>query len=345
MYHLGIPTTRALCIIGSDEIVQRESAEMGAMLLRIAKSHIRFGSFEGFYYKEDYEKVKVLADYLIYYHFPEMNDANNKYFELFKELVISTGELIALWQAYGFIHGVMNTDNMSVLGITLDYGPFGFIEEFDPEFTPNRSDYHGRYSLRNQKSIGYWNLQKMGKCLGELINANEYNEALNYYSVSYKKKYHKIMRRKLGLRDLHEDDWHMIELILECLYNSRVDYTNFFRGLSEFDEDNVNNNTKISGMYKGSDYGRWAQYYASRLKKEISTGTERKELMANVNPKYVLRNYIAQMCIEKARLTDYSEIRKVHNILKKPFDEQPEYEEYSRPSPSEYKNSYVSCSS
>ena len=345
MFHLGMPTTRTLCIIGSDENVHRESPEKGAMLLRVAESHVRFGSFEGFYYSEDYENVKVLADYLINYHFCEIEDANNKYFELFKEIVVRTGELIALWQAYGFTHGVMNTDNMSVLGLTLDYGPFGFVEKFDPEFTPNHSDYHGRYSLRNQKPIGYWNLQKLGKCFSELINDNEYHEALSYYAISYKKKYHGIMRMKLGLQNQHEDDWHLIEVILECLFKSGVDYTNFFRILAEFNEDKVRNNKVISDMFKGTDFGRWAQYYAGRLNKETNYRNERKKLMYSVNPKYVLRNYIAQICIEKALSGDYSEITRVHKMLKNPFIDQPECDEYSRPLPHAYKDRYVSCSS
>jgi uncharacterized protein YdiU (UPF0061 family) len=344
MHHLGIPTTRSLCIIGSDEIVQRETPEMGAMLLRVAESHVRFGSFEGFYYKEQFENVKILADYVIEYHFRQVIESDNRYLEFYKEAVKKTAELIALWQAYGFTHGVMNTDNMSVLGITFDYGPFGFVEQFNPEFIPNHSDHHRRYSLRNQKSIGYWNLQKLGKCFSELLSSKEISDALDLYNKTYKDKYSKLMRKKLGLRTENEDDWQLIEIILECLFHSKADFTTFFRKLSSFDEDNIKNSIVLSEMFSDSNYGRWASYYAKRLKEESSIKSRRSKLMNSVNPKYILRNYIAQLAIENAEEGDYSEIDNIYRILQSPFDQQPEYEEYSKPAPEEYRNLALSCS-
>jgi len=344
MHHLGIPTTRSLCIIGSDEIVQRETQEMGAMLLRVAESHVRFGSFEGFYYKEEYENVRILADYVIENHFRQLIESDNKYLEFYKEVIKRTAGLIAFWQAYGFAHGVMNTDNMSVLGLTFDYGPFGFVEEFNPELIPNHSDHHGRYSLRNQKSIGYWNLQKLGKCFSELLSSKEISDALDLYNDTYKDKYSKLMRKKLGLITENPDDWKLIEIVLECLFYSKVDFTTFFRKLSSYDEDNPKNNTALSDMFKNSDYGKWASYYAKRLKEEPNIKTERKKLMNSVNPKYILKNYIAQKAIAKAEQGDYSEISKVYTILKNPFTEQPEYKEYCKPAPKQYRNLSLSCS-
>ena len=344
MHHMAIPTTRSLCIIGSDEIVQRETQEMGAMLLRVAESHVRFGSFEGFYYKQEYENVRILADYVIENHFSQLIESDNKYLEFYKEVIKRTAGLIAFWQAYGFAHGVMNTDNMSVLGLTFDYGPFGFVEEFNPEFIPNQSDHHGRYSLRNQKSIGYWNLQKLGKCFSELLSSKEISDALDLYNDTYKDKYSKLMRKKLGLITQNPDDWKLIEIVLECLFYSKVDFTTFFRKLSGFDEDNLNNNIVLSKMFSDSSYGKWASYYAKRLKDESSNKTDRNILMDSVNPKYILRNYIAQKAIEKAEQGDYSEISKVYTILKNPFTEQPEYEEYCKPAPKQYRNLTLSCS-
>ena len=344
MHYLGIPSTRSLCIIGSDETVQREKPETGAMLLRIAESHVRFGSFEGFYYKEQYENVRILADYVIENHFPFLLQSDNKYLEFYKEVIKRTAGLIALWQASGFAHGVMNTDNMSVVGLTFDYGPYGFVEEFNPEFIPNHSDHHGRYSLRNQKSIGYWNLQILGKCFSELISLKDIREVLESYNEIYKETYIKLMRTKLGLVTQKEEDWQLIEIILECLYFSKADFTSFFRNLSSFDEINLNNNTILSDMFGEKDYGRWASFYAKRLKEESSVKSKRNKFMNSVNPKYILRNYIAQMVIEKAQAGDYTEISKVYKILKTPFDEQPEFEEYSDPAPEKYRNLSLSCS-
>lgn len=344
LHYLGIPTTRSLCIIGSDEIVQREIPEMGAMLLRVAQSHVRFGSFEGFFYSDQFENIKILADYLITNHFSQLFDSDNKYYELYKEICRNTGKLIAYWQAYGFTHGVMNTDNMSVLGLTFDYGPFGFVEEFDPEFIPNHSDHHGRYSLRNQKSIAHWNLQKLGKCFIDLITSRQINDGLQMYIDTYRDEYIKLMRRKLGLEIPAEQDWQLVEIILECLYSSRVDYTIFFRNLSDFDEDNFKTENPVSKMFSGTEYGKWAAFYSKRLKEEQSNKSRRKELMDSVNPKYILRNYIAQRAIEKAQSEDYTEINKIYKILQNPFDQQPEFEEYSKPAPEEYRNLSLSCS-
>lgn len=345
MHHLGIPTTRSLCIIGSDETVQRETAETGAMLLRVAESHVRFGSFEGFYYTDNYENVCILADYVINNHFPEIVDADNSYLELFKIVVRLTAELIAYWQAYCFAHGVMNTDNMSLLGLTFDYGPFGFAEQFDPQFTPNHSDYHGRYALRNQKSIAYWNLQKLGRCFSELLSSSQIHQALELFNPVYRNKYIDIMRQKLGVVTEDETDWQLIEIILECLYTSKVDYSNFFRGLSGFDENNPRGSKELEDMFSGGDYGRWSSFYSKRLKDENSSKDKRKKIMNSVNPKYILRNYIAQKAIELAKEGDYSEIARVHSILTNPFSEQPEHEAYSHPAPKEYSNQPLSCSS
>ncbi|NIP38854.1 MAG: YdiU family protein [Candidatus Dadabacteria bacterium] len=344
IHYLRIPTTRSLCIIGSDEIVQRETPEMGAMLLRVARSHVRFGSFEGFYYKEQYENIRILADYVIENHFPEFIEAGNKYAELYKEIIRKTAKLIAYWQAYGFVHGVMNTDNMSVLGLTFDYGPYGFVEQFDPNFIPNHSDHHGRYSLRNQKSIAHWNLQKLGKCLGKLVSTKEIRDALDLYIEAYRDNYGELMRKKMGLAMQKDEDWQLIEIMLECLYNSNADYTNFFRNLSSFDEEDFKTETDLSHMFSGSDYGRWASFYSKRLKEELGSKTERKKLMNSVNPKYILRNYIAQIAIEKAQQGDYTEISKVYKILRSPFSEQPEHGEYSKPAPDKYRNLSLSCS-
>nr|NIS07664.1 hypothetical protein [Candidatus Dadabacteria bacterium]NIV42214.1 hypothetical protein [Candidatus Dadabacteria bacterium]NIX14750.1 hypothetical protein [Candidatus Dadabacteria bacterium] len=182
------------------------------------------------------------------------------------------------------------------------------------------------------------------KCFTDLITSRQINDGLQLYIDTYRDEYIKLMRKKIGLVIPAEQDWQLVEIILECLYSSQVDYTTFFRKLSEFDIENFKTENQVSKMFSGTDYGKWAAFYSKRIKEEQSSKQARKELMNSVNPKYILRNYIAQIAIEKAQAGDYSEINMVYNILKNPFDEQPEFEEYSKTAPEEYRNLSLSCS-
>ncbi len=199
MHALGIPTTRALAMVTSDTPVYRERVEPGAMLMRVAESHVRFGHFEHFYYRREPQKVQQLADYVIRHHWPQLQDEADKYLLWFRDIVMRTAQTIASWQTVGFAHGVMNTDNMSILGLTIDYGPYGFLDDFQPDFICNHSDYQGRYSFENQPAVGLWNVQRLAQSLSPFISAEALNAALDEYQHALLTAYGQRMRDKLGL--------------------------------------------------------------------------------------------------------------------------------------------------
>jgi uncharacterized protein YdiU (UPF0061 family) len=344
---LGIPTTRSLCIIGGEETVYRETAEMGAMLVRMAPSHVRFGSFEVFFYRKQHDLLKVLADYVIAEHFHHLNDEADKYTQMLLEVAKRTGQMIAQWQAVGWAHGVMNTDNMSILGLTMDYGPYGFMDAFNPGFIPNHSDHQGRYSYRNQPDIGYWNIRALAQALSPLVDSEEIHKAPEVYESTMVNTYAQLMREKLGLQESHEGDDALTTDLLKLLQVNQVDYTNFFRALGSFCQDKPEANVPIRDMFIDREgFDRWAQKYLSRLVAENSQDADRKINMNQCNPKYILRNYLAQVAIQLANdEQDYSEIDCLLQLLRDPFAEQPEMEAYAALPPDWAKQISVSCSS
>ncbi|MBA2252540.1 MAG: YdiU family protein, partial [Nitrospirales bacterium] len=347
MHGLGIPTTRALCIIGSEEKVWRESIETGAMLVRMAPTHVRFGSFEVFYYRGQVDHLRRLADYAIEQHFPHLISTPDCYVQFFAEVVSRTSRLLAQWQAVGFAHGVMNTDNMSILGLTLDYGPFGFMDDYDAGFICNHSDHHGRYAFNQQPYIGLWNLSCLAQALLPLATEEPLKAALHTYESALNAHYTELMCRKLGLQEVAEEDGGLVTDLLALLQSSRVDYTIFFRALSGFQTGSGTENHALRDyfLYRGA-FDTWAQRYGERLKRERSQDAERRERMNRINPKYVLRNYLAQQAIELAtEKKDYSEIDRIHALLRDPFSEQPAMEAYAAPPPNWGKHLSVSCSS
>lgn len=347
MHGLGIPTTRALCIIGSDEKVWRESIETGAMLIRLAPTHVRFGSFEIFYYRRQIDHLRRLADYVIEQHFPPLINAGDRYANLFREVVSRTARLIAQWQAVGFAHGVMNTDNMSILGLTLDYGPFGFMDDYDPGFICNHSDHHGRYAFNQQPYMGLWNLSCLAQALLPLASEELLKAALHSYNDTLNARYTELMCMKLGLRDQRDDDADLVADLLTVMQNSRADYTIFFRALGDFQtEPGAENHALRDYCLDRTAFEAWAYRYAERLKRERSEDAERRTRMNRVNPKYVLRNYLAQQAIALAtEKKDYSEIDRLQALLRDPFSEQPAMEAYAAPPPNWGKHLSVSCSS
>ncbi|MGI9553555.1 MAG: protein adenylyltransferase SelO [Thermodesulfobacteriota bacterium] len=341
MHYLGIPTTRALCIIGSDEKVERETTETGAMLIRMANSHVRFGSFEGFYFGGQYNNLELLADYVIENSYPELTDKEDKFKLLISEVAKRTGHLIAMWQCFGFTHGVMNTDNMSIIGDTLDYGPYGFMEKFERDYVPNHSDHFGRYSFKNQPSIAYWNLNKLFQCLSTIVDNDGILEALECYKNTYSDEYLELMAKKFGFSGFRDGDKKFIENTLDKLEENKVDYTQFFRKLSDFKMSEESENIDIRPMGK-----EWNLQYIDRLKKENSVDTKRKERMNRINPKYILRNYIAEKAIRSTvQDAEYSEIEKVRKLLMNPYDEQKGMEDYVNMPPEWAKELIISCSS
>jgi len=351
MHGLGIPTTRALALLGSSEEVYRESIEPGAMLVRLAPSHVRFGSFEVFYYRQQYDALQQLADYIIDHHYPALREEQNPYLALFAEVVERTAKLISRWQETGFAHGVMNTDNMSILGLTLDYGPFGFIDRYDPGFICNHTDEGGRYAFDQQPAIALWNLSRLGQAMLPLFSqvlqegAEQANAVLNEYEAMFNRAFGAGMRDKLGLSAPHVSDHPLIEELWRLLENERIDFTSFFRALAGFGTPQGDAELqRLSG--NAPAYHAWASHYAERLQGEARDGDELRAAMLRVNPKFVLRNHLAQHAIERAQYhQDYSEIDRLLTLLQRPCDEHPGMDEYAAPPPADAMPVVVSCSS
>ncbi|HKB59086.1 MAG TPA: YdiU family protein [Gallionellaceae bacterium] len=347
MHGLGIPTSRALCITGSDEEVYREQIETAAVLTRLAPSHVRFGSFEVFFHRGQHAEITKLADYVIARHFPSLAHAPDKYAVLLDEVTHRTARLMAQWKAVGFAHGVMNTDNMSILGITLDYGPFGFMEAYDPGFVCNHSDHYGRYAFDQQPNIALWNLTRLAHALSPLVPEWEARAVLDGYAPAFYERYIRLMGEKLGLRDAGEPEVPLIASLLEFMEESHVDYSNFFRALGNFDSAPDARNDALRDQFLEREvFDAWARAYRARLDLEGVDDATRKRRMDRVNPKYILRNHLAQAAIERATAhRDYSEIDRLLALLARPFDEQPGMEDYAKPAPAGAPSIEVSCSS
>jgi uncharacterized protein YdiU (UPF0061 family) len=347
MAALRIPTTRALCITGSDKGVMRETVETSAVVTRMAPSFVRFGSFEHWYYRDKPEELKILADYVIFTFYPELTAEPNPYTALLAEVTCRTARMIAHWQAVGFMHGVMNTDNMSILGLTLDYGPFGFMEAFDPAHICNHTDQQGRYSYANQPQIGHWNCYALGQALMPLIgDADEAQAALAVYQPEFSSTLGHLLHAKLGLTTDAEQDVALFDAMFKLMTAGHVDFTLFFRTLGKLRLDDPAADAPLRDMFiEREAFDAWAAQYRDRLRQEASVDAERKAAMDAVNPKYVLRNYLAQVAIEKAQQKDYSEIAKLLAVLERPFDEQPENEAYAALPPDWASHLEVSCSS
>ncbi|MGL5985274.1 MAG: protein adenylyltransferase SelO [Burkholderiales bacterium] len=345
MYGLGIPTTRALSITGSDEAVYRERMETAAVVTRLAPSFVRFGSFEVFYYRRQHTEIRTLADFVIKHYYPECREQNNPYVGLLQAVVANTARLIAQWQAVGFCHGVMNTDNMSILGLTIDYGPFGFLDAFDPAHICNHSDPGGRYAFDQQPQVGLWNLQCLAQALLPLMDQDSAIDALNQYKAIFETALDQNLRRKLGLHTTQPDDMALISQLLGMMARDRVDYTLFFRRLCDFQPQQAN--TALRDMFLQRDaFDQWAQHYSLRLRQESMHQTQRSVVMRQCNPKYILRNYMAEIAIGKAEQErDYSEIERLRQLLSQPFSEQPEQEHYANSPPEWATTLSVSCSS
>lgn len=352
MHHLGIPTTRALCLIASEQKVFRDGMEKAAQIIRLSPSHIRFGSFEVFFYRKEFEQIKILADYAISHH-PELASGSNQYANFLQNVVTATAKLIAKWQAFGFCHGVLNTDNMSILGITLDYGPFGFLDEYNPHHICNHSDYEGRYSFINQPAIGLWNLHAFAITLSHLVSMAEQKEILASYEKIFHAEYYDLMARKLGFERADDDTKKLTHEILDLLEQHKIDYTIFFRSLGR-DESWMNSrdpriasDSRMTGwLERMTGWLDWLKNYQETLNARGISEKMRVDLIKNSNPKFILRNHLLQSAIEKADLeNDFSEVEKLQKIMQKPFAEQKENEAYADLPPAWAKEICISCSS
>lgn len=346
MAALGIPTTRALCVIGSDQRVMREQPETTAVVTRLSQNFVRFGSFEHWFWNDRPAELKALADYVIERSYPELRDAARPYHALLQEVTRRTAELVAQWQAVGFMHGVLNTDNMSILGETLDYGPFGFMEAFDPAHICNHTDHAGRYAYRMQPQIGEWNCYALGQAMLPLFDdVDEVQDALSVYKPAFSRRMDALWHAKLGLVSLRDDDEALTGRLLDTLAASRTDFPLFFRRLSDLAIDGGNDEPLRDLFIDRSAFDAWSVEYRQRLRAEGSVDAVRKAAMDRVNPKYVLRNYLAQIAIDKAQQKDFSEVERLLQILQHPFDEQPAHAAYAAPPPDWAAGIEVSCSS
>ncbi|WP_310448134.1 protein adenylyltransferase SelO [Thiobacillus sp.] len=346
MHALGIPTTRALCIVGSDRPVYREDEETAALVTRLAPSFVRFGSFEVFYYRNQIEPIRHLADYVIARYYPELATRAEPYAELLREVARRTAELMAQWQAVGFSHGVMNTDNMSILGLTLDYGPFGFLDAFDPGYICNHSDTGGRYAFDQQPDVAAWNITKLAQTLVPLLSVETASAAIADYPQQFGQAYIARMAAKFGLPASGE----MVPLLMDALQllaQNHVDYTIFMRRLCDFDSATEAVNAPLRDLFLDrAAFDAWALRYAAALRQQGSDDTTRGQTMRAVNPKYILRNHLAEVAIRRAAdERDYSEINRLHRLLARPFDEQPENAAYAAEPPDWARKIEVSCSS
>lgn len=370
MHYLGVPTTRALSLALSGDEVLRDvlyngnpAYEKGAIVSRVAPSFLRFGSYEIFASREDSKTLKILVDYTIKHFYPYLGIPNKEtYLKFFKEVSTKTLDMIIHWQRVGFVHGVMNTDNLSILGLTIDYGPYGWLEGYDYNWTPNTTDkQHKRYRYGNQANIGLWNLLKLANALFPLIEeAAPLEKILEEYKIDFEKKYQNMMHAKIGLQVKGDNDKELVQDLETALHLSETDMTIFFRKLAAISKKD-NSETMLAKIKEAfyfpeeikesklETWKNWFQQYKVRLQKETLSDEEKKTNMNLVNPKYVLRNYMAQLAIEKADDNDYSLIDELFHLLKNPYDEQPKSEKWFAKKPDWARNkvgcSMLSCSS
>jgi serine/tyrosine/threonine adenylyltransferase len=343
MQHLGIPTTRALGVIGSKTKIMRNGIESAAIVMRMSTSWVRFGTFEYFYYCGKYDKLEALAQYVIAESYPHLQQDDDRFYKMFCEVVDRTARLIAQWQAIGFNHGVMNTDNMSIEGLTIDYGPFAMLDDFRYGYICNHTDRAGRYAYGEQPNVAYWNLTMLSKALSPIIDKERMQKKLDDFGeFIYSNAYVDVMRNKLGLVMKLDNDVELITQLVETLHDVYVDHTLFYRTLSRYDGDRV---PLYDIVMEPVLLDKWLIQYDERLSKETRTQPQRQEAMLKTNPKYILKNYMLQEAITLAENGDYSLVEALLYIAQHPYDELPQYEHYAGDTPEEDKNCGLSCSS
>ncbi len=373
MHHLGVPTTRALSLVTTGDQVVRDMfydgnprPEPGAIVCRVAPSFTRFGSFEIFAARGEKELLRQLLDYTLRTDFPHLGrPSRDAYVAWFNEVCQRTAAMIVAWMRVGFVHGVMNTDNMSILGLTIDYGPYGWLENYDPGWTPNTTDAAGRrYAFGQQPYIAHWNLVQLANAIYPLIeDAQPLQTALSGYQTTYTRDWREMMARKLGLSAYEPDsDEALIDELLAILRLVETDMTIFFRQLAAIEMGNNHDETsqentelvmrplreayyvpsQLSTSYR-QRLGSWLHNYRHRVRQDGRGQSERVTAMHAVNPKYVLRNYLAQLAIDKAEQGDNSLVVELLDVLRRPYDEQPGKEAFARKRP-DWARSRAGCS-
>ncbi len=350
MHGLGIPTSRALCITGSPGLVRREELETAAVVTRVAPSFVRFGHFEHFAANDQEEQLRTLANYVIDRYYPECRSpeatspwGGNPYAALLHSVSERTAQLMAQWQAVGFCHGVMNTDNMSILGLTLDYGPFQFLDAFVPGHICNHSDHHGRYAYNRQPNIAYWNLFCLAQALLPLIEDQDTAlAALESYKTVFPDAFMAQMHKKLGLTQAQDSSEALVEPLLQLLAQNAVDYTIFWRRLSHAVAEGQFEPVRDLFADRAA-FDAWLLSYSELLALEDKALAA--DLMLNSNPKFVLRNHLGEQAIRAAKGGDFSELATLQRLLERPFDEHPGHEAYADFPPDWASSISISCSS
>jgi uncharacterized protein YdiU (UPF0061 family) len=370
MYHLGVPTTRALSIVATGDDVVRDMfyngnarPEPGAIVCRVAPSFIRFGNFEILAARDDLTLLAQLVDFTIARDFPHLTgDVAERRAAWFAEVCERTARMIVEWMRVGFVHGVMNTDNMSILGLTIDYGPYGWLDNFDPQWTPNTTDAAGRrYRYAQQPAIAQWNLIRLAEAVVPVFTSEEPLQAgLERFASVYASAYSDMNRAKFGLVDRHDGDDALLREGYALLFDAEVDYTRFFRALGDVPAALASDDTldQLLGDVFYDDARRqaqgdvlmaWLQRWHTRVSAESGSWDDRRRRMQAVNPKFVLRNYLAQQAIDAAEAGDASMVWRLLDVMRRPYDEQPEHADLAgkRPEWARHKAgcSMLSCSS
>ncbi|PLC52568.1 hypothetical protein CR155_17410 [Pollutimonas nitritireducens] len=349
MVGLSIPTTRALALVVSDDPVYRETVETAAIVTRVSPSFIRFGSFE--HWSSSPDNLRILLDYVINRHYPECRDADpgegggddGAVLRFLKSVVVKTAQLVAHWQTVGFCHGVMNTDNMSILGLTIDYGPYGFMDAFQANHVCNHSDEQGRYAWNAQPSVAHWNLYRLASsllCLG--VDAQALKEQIAHFEPAFLDAYRGDMCKKLGLSQWEPTDEKLVDDWWALLHGQRADFTLSFRGLANAPRDN---DAFVAAFEDAAAAQTWLDLYVARLSRQALPDQERRALMNSANPLYVLRNHLAEAAIQAASKGDASEIETLLKLLRDPYTERPGYDAYAAKPPEWACQLEVSCSS
>lgn len=342
MTALSVPSSRALALYDSRQAVYRETPEAGAMLLRVAQGHVRFGHFEYFFYQGKQTELDQLIAYCLTHFYPECQATDSPLESMLIEVVKRTARMIAKWQALGFQHGVMNTDNFSITGETIDYGPYGFMEDYEPDWVCNHSDHEGRYAFSRQPGVGLWNLNCLMRCFSKHLEKDQLIAILQCYEPELQTQYDCLMMEKIGLnssRQLHD----LLPSLLTLLAAEKLDYSVFFRLLSHIKQDHFD--TLLDEVVDRDRLVQWlVKYQSARLDQPLDW-QKTSERMLQVNPKFILRNYLAHDAIQAAEHGDYLPFRRLLNVLNHPFEEHPESEYLAQRPPSWGKSLEVSCSS
>ncbi len=372
MFHLGVPTTRALSLALTGDEVMRDmlydgnpALEPGAVVCRVAPSFIRFGSFELPSSLNEIDLLTTLADFTIREYFPDLWPDDGRpnaqtYADFYGQVVRSTADMINHWQRVGFVHGVMNTDNMSILGLTIDYGPYGWLEDYDPDWTPNTTDRHGkRYRFANQAGVGHWNLMQLANALVPLVDDPKMlQDGLDGYVAYFREGHQEMFAAKLGLAawDVDRDDQLMLDL-LDLMAAAETDMTLFYRGLANVStDDGVSADDRFAPLLEAfylpdeqltdelrGGWDAWLDRYCARVRSDGTANGKRKEAMDATNPLYVMRNYLAQLAIDASTEGDHSKISELLDVMGNPYTEQPGMERFAEKRP-DWARTRVGCS-